>query len=67
MPPLTSTSPVRKSVTDSEKVNVTVRSAVELIQSGTPLIANVGASASHSAVFETACVGPLFTPSVIAS
>ena len=47
MPRLTSTSPTSKSVTSSEKVNLARKSAVELIFSGTPLIATVGASESY--------------------
>ena len=43
MPPATFTSAFSKPVTSSEKVNVAVKSLVELIFPGTPLIATVGA------------------------
>ena len=66
IPPLTVTSPISKSVTSSEKVNVTVNGAVLLIFSGTP-IATVGATTSHCAVADSAAAGPVFTPSVAAS
>ena len=46
-PPLIDTSLLTKSVTGFEKLKVTVRSAVELIFSGTPLIVTVGAEGSY--------------------
>ena len=64
LPPLTSTSAARKSVTSSENSNVTVRLEVEFILPGTPLIVSVGATASHSAVAASSATGPVFTPSV---
>ncbi len=46
VPPVTVTSPVTNSVTASEKVNVAVSAAVELIFAGTPPISTVGLSSS---------------------
>ena len=67
IPPLTSMSAASKPDTSSEKVNVTVRSLVELILAGTPPIVSSGATASHSAVTAASCAGTVFTPSVAAS
>ena len=67
MPSDTETSPVSNPVTSSEKVKVAVKFVVELILSGTSLIATVGAAASQVAVAETADFGPVLRPSVTAS
>ena len=66
VPPVTVTSPVSNPVTSSEKVNVAVNAAVELIFDGTPVIDTVGAAASQVAVAVTAEAGPVLAPSVAA-
>ena len=66
MPPVTVTSPVTKSVTASENMNVAVSGEVELIFDGTPVIRTVGAVASHVAVALSALAGPVLPPPSVA-
>ena len=66
VPPVTATSPAANSVTSSDHVNVTLRSLVELIFDGTPLIPTVGAVASQVAVASAADAGPALPPPSVA-
>ena len=66
VPPNRSTSSASKPVTSSENVNVTMKSFVEVIHSGIPIV-TVGAVSSHFAVAVASCTGTVFTPSVAAS